>query len=193
MVARRQPLEPRPVELNDLVTGLVRLLERLMKGIELRLDLEAEAGTVLADPGQLEQVVLNLVLNARDACQGRGRVTVATRRITRAEGEGGRAGGEWARLSVQDDGPGLAPATRARVFEPFFTTKAEGQGTGLGLSVVDGVARAHGGFVEVISAPGQGATFAVWLPASGAARQDGWPALTPPPGGALTGTVRSVT
>jgi signal transduction histidine kinase len=193
MVARRQPLEPRPVELNDLVTGLVRLLERLMKGIELRLDLEAEAGTVLADPGQLEQVVLNLVLNARDACQGRGRVTVATRRITRAEGEAGRPGGEWTRLSVQDDGPGLDPATRARVFEPFFTTKAEGKGTGLGLSVVDGVVRAHGGFVEVISAPGQGATFAVWLPASGAARQEVGPALTPPPGGALTGPARSVT
>jgi len=193
MVARRQPLEPRPVELNGLVTELVRLLERLVKGTRLELDLEEGAGTVLADPGQLEQVVLNLVLNARDACAGRGRITVATRRVTREDAVGGRPGAEWARLSVQDDGPGLDEATRARIFEPFFTTKDEGKGTGLGLSVVQGVARAHGGFVEVISAPGQGATFAVWLPVAGAVRQGDEPALTPPPGAALTGTARSVT
>jgi signal transduction histidine kinase len=172
MVARRQPLEPRPVALNLLVTDLVRLLERLVAGTTLALDLEAGAGEVTADPGQLEQVVLNLVLNARDACDGRGRITVATRRVVREGGQAGQAGGEWARISVQDDGPGLDEATRARIFEPFFTTKGEGKGTGLGLSVVDGVARAHGGFVEVISAPGQGATFAVWLPAAGAPRQD---------------------
>ncbi len=193
MVARRQPLEPRPVELNVLVSDLVRLLERLVKGTTLALDLEAGAGVVTADPGQLEQVVLNLVLNARDACDGRGRITVATRRLVRADGEGGRPGGEWVRLSVQDDGPGLDEATRGRIFEPFFSTKGEGKGTGLGLSVVDGVARAHGGFVEVVSAPGLGATFAVWLPVAGASRQEAGPALTPAPGAALTGRARSVT
>jgi signal transduction histidine kinase len=192
-VARRQPLSPRPVALNLLVEELVRLLERLVKGVALGLDLDAGTGTVVADPGQLEQVVLNLVLNARDACQGRGRIVVATRRQARAEGEGGRPGGEWVRLTVQDDGPGMDEATRARVFEPFFTTKAEGKGTGLGLSVVDGVARAHGGFVEVASAPGQGATFSVWLPAAGAARQEQGPALTPAPGVVLTAPPRSVT
>ncbi|MBK9516976.1 MAG: hypothetical protein IPO09_06385 [Anaeromyxobacter sp.] len=192
-VARRQPLQPHPVALNGLVQELVRLLERLMKGVALQLELDAATGTVVADPVQLEQVVLNLVLNARDACDGRGRVVVATRRLTRAEGAGGHAGGEWVQLSVSDDGPGLDEATRARIFEPFFTTKGEGQGTGLGLSVVDGVARAHGGFVEVASTPGQGATFQVWLPAGGAPRQPEGRTLTPPPGGALTVTGRSVT
>jgi signal transduction histidine kinase len=192
-VARRQPLEPHPVPLNALVEALVRLLERLLAGATLALDLDPATGTVVADPAQLEQVVLNLVLNARDACNGRGRILVSTRRELLTLGPGGRPGGAWVRLSVQDDGPGLDQATRARLFEPFFTTKGEGQGTGLGLSVVDGVARAHGGLVEVESALGQGATFRVWLPAVGAARQEQGPALTPPPGSALTGGPRSVT
>jgi signal transduction histidine kinase len=148
---------------------------------------------VLADPGQLEQVVLNLVLNARDACDGRGHIVVGTRRLARSDGEGGWPGGEWVRLEVRDDGPGMDLETQARVFQPFFTTKGEGKGTGLGLAVVDGVARAHGGFVEVVSAPGQGAAFTVWLPADGAPWTEARPALTPAPGGALTGTSRSVT
>ncbi len=193
MVARRQPLQPHPVDLNLLVGDLVRLLERLVKGVEMRLALDPAAGTVLADPGQLEQVVLNLVLNARDACDGRGRITLGTGRAWRAGGEGGRAGGEWVRLTVQDDGPGMDEATRVRVFEPFFTTKGEGKGTGVGLSVVDGVARAHGGYAEVASAPGQGATFTVWLPVGGAGPAEGERPLTPPPPGALTGGAHSVT
>jgi signal transduction histidine kinase len=190
-VARRQPLEPHPVPLNALVESLVRLLERLLAGATLELDLDPATGTVVADPAQLEQVVLNLVLNARDACNGRGRILVSTRREQRTPGPGDRPGGAWVRLSVQDDGPGLDEATRARVFEPFFTTK--GEGTGLGLSVVDGVAKAHGGLVEVESAPGQGATFRVWLPSDGATRQEQGLALTPPPGPALTRGPRSVT
>jgi signal transduction histidine kinase len=192
-VARRQPLEPHPVPLNALVEALVRLLERLLAGATLALDLDPATGTVVADPAQLEQVVLNLVLNALDACNGRGRILVSTRREVRTPEPGGRPGGAWVLLSVQDDGPGLDEATRARLFEPFFTTKGEGKGTGLGLSVVDGVARAHGGFVEVASAPGLGATFRVWLPSDGATRQEQGPALTPPPGPALTRGPRSVT
>ena len=192
-MARRQPISPRPVALNALVEELVRLLDRIVKGVEVRLELGPEVGTVVADPGQLEQVVLNLVINARDACNGRGRIEVSTRRLQRAHGEGGRPGGAWIRLTVTDDGPGMDGATRARVFEPFFTTKGEGRGTGLGLSVVDGVAKAHGGFVEVVSEPGRGAAFSVWLPASGGPSPEVAPDLTPPPGGALTAPPRSVT
>ena len=126
----------------------------------------ADAGvdTVLADPAQLQQILMNLVINAAQAVEGRGTVTVAVERVAAPAGSDPQHDA-WLQLEVADDGPGIPPDVLPRIFEPFFTTKAAGQGTGLGLSVVHGIVTAHGGRIGVTSHPGEGARFQVLLPA----------------------------
>jgi len=168
---RRQILNPRPVALAGLVRDMQRMLSRILgEDVELALDLDPALPAVLADPAQVEQVLVNLVVNARDAMPRGGRITVSTR--VEEVGAGGPPGalapGRYAVLAVQDTGAGMDAETLGHVFEPFFTTKAEGRGTGLGLSTVYGIARQHGGTVDVASRPGSGTTFRVWLPVAGA-------------------------
>jgi two-component system cell cycle sensor histidine kinase/response regulator CckA len=167
--SRRQVLQPRVVDLNALVSGMEELLRRLVgEQVELEFSRDASAGLVRVDRGQLEQVVLNLVVNARDALPSGGVVTVATGAAppgTTAPGAAADAPvGEWTMLEVRDGGIGMDASVQARLFEPFFTTKGPGKGTGLGLSTVYGIVRQSGGFVRVDSAPGRGSAFRVFLP-----------------------------
>ena len=168
---RRQLLRPEPTDLNGRVRDLERMLALLVsEGGGLQLDLDPALGLVHADPGQVEQLILNLAVNARDAIAGRagGRITIATNNATlRDEFAAWRvapAPGEYVRLEVRDNGIGMDAATQARIFDPFFTTKPAGHGTGLGLATVYGIAKQSHGYVWVTSAPGEGATFTVYLP-----------------------------
>ena len=156
--SRRQPLRPRVVDLNALVLDLADMLRRLIgEDVELSLGLDPALGRVRADPGVLDQVVMNLVVNARDAMPRGGRVILETANVE-------RRGAPCVALAVRDTGIGMDAQTRARIFEPYFTTKDPGRGTGLGLSTVDGIVRQSGGEIEVESAPGKGSTFRVVLP-----------------------------
>jgi len=166
---RRQVLQPRIVSLNDLVLGTYRLLRRAIgEHIEVELALSPHAGNVRADPTQIEQVLLNLALNARDAMPEGGRLTITTASVDLTAGTIGAGepipAGPFVLLSVADTGCGMDEVTRNRIFEPFFTTKPPGHGAGLGLAVVYGIVRQHGGAIEVESAPGKGTTFRVYLP-----------------------------
>ncbi|MGH2706819.1 MAG: ATP-binding protein, partial [Actinomycetota bacterium] len=169
--SRKQVLQPRIVDLNGVVAELTAMLRRIIgEHVELRLQLEPGLGRVLADPGQLEQVLLNLALNARDAMPRGGSLTVETFRTDLTE-EYARARpgvlirpGPYAVLAVSDTGHGMDKATLSRTFEPFFTTKGPGQGTGLGLSVVYGIVKQSDGYVWAYSEPGQGTTFKIYLP-----------------------------
>ncbi len=167
--SRRQALSPQVLNLNAVVTGVTTMLRPIIgERVELVASLDPRIGSVTADPGQLEQVIVNLAVNARDAMPGGGRLTIQTREVqldeafTVAHPEA--AHGPHVLLEVRDTGVGMDEETRQRVFEPFFTTKTPDQGTGLGLSTVYGIVKQHGGYVAVASAPGQGATFSVYLP-----------------------------
>jgi signal transduction histidine kinase len=167
--ARKQPYEPVALDLNTLVADAQHVLGRLLPaGIELRLGLDPSLGRVTADPGQMEQVLLNLVVNARDAMPGGGRLTITTGNVDIDAPAAGRAGsppaGRYVMVAVGDTGVGMDAATQARIFEPFFTTKAPGRGTGLGLSTVYGIVERHGGHITLESAPGIGTTFRIHLP-----------------------------
>jgi len=166
--SRRQLLAPRPVILNAIVEDMLPMVRRLIgEDIAVASDLSPEAGHVLVDPGQLEQVLLNLVVNARDAMPDGGVVTVATRLAAppdRLRHLVPPASGRWVHLRVADTGTGMDAETQARVFEPFFTTKPAGKGTGLGLATVYGIIKQSGGFIDCESAPGAGAAFTVLLP-----------------------------
>jgi len=167
--SRRQATSPRVFALGDVIGGMETMLRRLM-GPEIDFEIvRARTPTmVVADPAQIEQIVLNLVVNARDAMPGGGRLTVTIEEIdvdqvaALAQIEGG--GGRYARVSVSDTGTGIDERTRARLFEPFFTTKEQGKGTGLGLSIVYGIVKQNHGFITVESEPGRGATFLIYLP-----------------------------
>jgi two-component system cell cycle sensor histidine kinase/response regulator CckA len=145
------------------------MLRRLIgEDVELQINLQAQGGRVRADPAQLEQVVLNLAVNARDAMAAGGVLLIETSNavveVTRPGDPAGMKPGEYALLAVADTGSGMDAQTLVRVFEPFFTTKKEGQGTGLGLSTVYGIVQQSGGHIAVDSAPGRGSTFRIYLP-----------------------------
>jgi two-component system cell cycle sensor histidine kinase/response regulator CckA len=168
---RQQLLRPEVLDVNVVVENLEKMLRRSL-GAEHTLDLRLgpDTGRIRADGGQLEQVLINLVLNARDAMNGRGRVTIATQRATLDEVYAQRHDtvtvppGPYVRLEVTDTGCGMTRDVQARIFEPFFTTKGVGQGTGLGLSTVYGIVKQSGGFIWVYSEPDQGSAFKIYLP-----------------------------
>jgi len=163
--ARRQVAQPRVLDLNAVITGMTKLLRPLLGAdVHLAMSLARDPCPVHADAVQLEQVILNLAVNARDAMPGGGTVNIETRRIEAGHAARDLAAGPWVVLAVTDTGVGMDPATQARVFDPFFTTKEPGHGTGLGLSTVYGIVDQCSGHVRVQSAPGQGSTFTVYLP-----------------------------
>jgi PAS domain S-box-containing protein len=167
--SRRQVLQPKVLSLNLVVESTEGMLRRLI-GADIGLEIRSEPALwhVLADPGQIEQVLVNLVVNARDAMPRGGRILVATSNLElRADSlmrANGVRPGAYVALLVRDTGVGIDPAHHARIFEPFFTTKEPGKGTGLGLSTVYGIVQQSGGHVTVESAPGEGATFTLLLP-----------------------------
>jgi two-component system cell cycle sensor histidine kinase/response regulator CckA len=165
--SRKQVIQPRALDLNQVVTDSERMLRRLVgEDIELCTRLSPQAGWVMADPGQLHQILMNLAVNARDAMPDGGRLTIRTCDESEAP-PGSRPPdilGRCSVLVVSDTGAGMDEGTRQRVFEPFFTTKGTGHGTGLGLSTVYGIVQQSGGRIEVVSEPGKGATFYVFLP-----------------------------
>jgi PAS domain S-box-containing protein len=166
--SRRQVLQPRVVDLHEVVGNLVPMLRRLIgEDVEVRKVLDAAPAYVRVDPGQIEQVLVNLAVNARDAMPDGGRLTIATASVTPEEGPAsgdGAVPGAQVILSVSDTGAGMDEQTRCRVFEPYFTTKHVGKGTGLGLATVYGIVQQHGGTITVESAPGRGTTFRISLP-----------------------------
>ena len=160
-IARKQVIQPRPISINDLVTSTHNLLGRLIgEQIDFVTVLAPGIQTVLADPGQLRQVLLNMVLNARDAMPHGGCITVRTRVNPRVNG-----GPAMVALLVEDTGCGMDEQTRARLFEPFFTTKPAGKGTGLGLAIVQRIVSESGGTIDVESEPGRGTRIQVSFPA----------------------------
>jgi signal transduction histidine kinase/CheY-like chemotaxis protein len=169
-IARKQAAEPRPISIGEVVASTENLLRRLIgEQIELVTALDSGAGQVLADPAQVRQILLNLVLNARDALPQGGKIWLSARAAKfPANAEAGRAR-RAVSLAVKDNGIGMDAETRARLFVPFFTTKKPGEGTGLGLATVARIAGELGGTIEVESEPGRGATIAVFLPALEAA------------------------
>lgn len=159
---RRQVLEAQPLDLNAVLSDMETMLRRLIGShIELVLELQPGLGSVQADPGQLEQVILNLALNARDAMPMGGTLTMTTHAAHRADL------GDCVSLGVADTGTGIDEETREHLFEPFFTTKQTGEGTGLGLATVYGIVEQSGGAIEVHSRHGRGSTFTVYLPLAG--------------------------
>jgi signal transduction histidine kinase len=167
--SRQQVLEPKVIDLNDVVRGLEKMLTRVLgEDVDLRTVRSPEAVRVHADPGQIEQVIMNLVVNARDAMPTGGRLTIATSVADLddeyARDHEGVAPGEYVMLSVSDTGVGMDKATQSRAFEPFFTTKEQGKGTGLGLSTVFGIIKQSDGHVWLYSEPGAGTTFRIYLP-----------------------------
>jgi two-component system cell cycle sensor histidine kinase/response regulator CckA len=172
--SRRQPCTPKKLGLNAVVTDLGKMLTRIIgEDIELATRLAPDLGCVEADPSQMDQVVLNVVVNARDAMPKGGKLTIETRNVevgVQKAIEIGIAPGAYVMLAVADTGVGMDEATCARVFEPFFTTKAVGKGTGLGLSTVFGIVKQSNGGLSVESQSGAGTTFRVYLPRVAAAR-----------------------
>ena len=167
--SRKQLLAPRVLDLNGIVAGMDTMLQRLLgETIHLVTVPKPDLGFVKADPGQIEQVIMNLAVNARDAMPDGGRLTIETGNLElddiAARQHGEAAPGQYVLLAVSDTGCGMDGATRARIFEPFFTTKEAGKGTGLGLSTVYGIVKQSGGHIWLYSEPGRGTTFKICLP-----------------------------
>ena len=167
--SRQQTLQPRIIVITDVLVELTHLLRRLIgENIELKVVHGRDLGLAKVDQGQLEQVIINLAVNARDAMQGGGTLTIRTSNISQASavrrGHEVMPAGDYVLIEVADTGIGIAKEHLARIFEPFFSTKEVGSGTGLGLSTVYGIVKQTGGFIFVDSAPGRGATFQIYLP-----------------------------
>jgi signal transduction histidine kinase/CheY-like chemotaxis protein len=172
--ARQQVLQPRAIDLNSVVSNLLSFLEKVIgRDVELKVIRAPVLDLVRADPTQIEQVLMNLCLNARDAMPDGGRLLIETEVVEVDEAYcryySYASVGRYVVLSVSDTGMGMDAAVRERIFEPFFTTKGLGKGTGLGLATVYGIAKQHGGFIHVYSEPGQGSLFRVYVPAISAA------------------------
>lgn len=167
--SRKQLMEPRVISVNSVVSGIEKLLRRLIgEDIELATTLDPDLSLINADPGQLEQVLINLVVNARDAMPDGGRLHITTSNTNLSNEQSERhleaAPGEYVMVAVTDTGTGMTREVQQRVFEPFFTTKGQGKGTGLGLSTVYGIVKQSGGDVWIYSEPGNGTTFKVYFP-----------------------------
>ena len=167
--SRRQVMHPRPLSLNEVAKSTSGMLRRMIgEDVELHLRLEPQLGTVMADPTHMDQVLMNLAVNARDAMPSGGTLTFATANVELDEDyvrlHGAGAPGSYVVLSVSDTGIGMDEETRSHIFEPFFTTKPEGKGTGLGLATVYGIVKQSGGFIWVYSEVEHGATFKIYLP-----------------------------
>ncbi len=167
--SRRQMLQPRIVDVNELIGQLEKLLRRLIsEDVELVTRLADDLRPVKVDPASFEQILINLVVNARDAMPGGGRLTIETANVELGRSAGGAevavTPGPYVSITLIDTGRGMDAATRARVFEPFFTTKEQGRGTGLGLATVYGLVKQSGGYIFVESEPSQGTVFRVYLP-----------------------------
>ena len=166
--SRRQVLQPQTLSLNEAVVDMERMLRRLIgEDVELVTDTEPDLAAVEADPGQIEQMIANLVVNARDAMPAGGRLVLRTANVDvngHPRTEPQMRAGSYVLLSVSDSGTGMDTETQSRMFEPFFTTKDVGKGTGLGLATVYGIVKQSGGYIWVTSAPGAGTTFDIFLP-----------------------------
>ena len=178
--SRQQVLAPQTLDLNEVLIGVSRMLARVVgEDIEMEMTLGPALGPVLADRGQIEQIIMNLIVNARDAMPAGGRLTVETADVELGETDSGGpldvTPGPYVMLAVSDTGVGMSPEVRSRVFEPFFTTKERGKGTGLGLSTVFGIVKQSGGSIRLESEPGAGATFRIYLP-----RAEGRSEVRPP-------------
>ena len=167
--SRMQVLQPRVIDLNSVVAEMGKMLPRLIgEHIEYSFSPDSHLASVKADPGQIEQVILNLAVNARDAMPQGGKLCVKTCNVSIDAAEAAKrppmSSGHFALLMVTDTGHGMDEATKAHIFEPFFTTKELGKGTGLGLVTVYGIVKQSGGFIWVVSSPGNGTTFEIYLP-----------------------------
>jgi PAS domain S-box-containing protein len=187
--ARRDVIQPRVLDLNHVIEGIGQLLLRTLgEHVELSTDLAARLRPVVADPGQIEQILVNLAVNARDAMPGGGKLIVATAGAEiDADHAASRIGlepGRYVSLKVSDTGTGMPQDVIARAFEPFFTTKAKGEGTGLGLATVYGIVTQLGGYVQIYSEAGLGTTFTILLPETREPAEMPSPALPAPQGGA---------
>ncbi len=169
--SRQEVLRPKVIDLNDIVSDMDRLLRPIIdENIDLIIEPDVMLDQVKADPGRMQQVIMNLVINAGDAMPGGGKLTIKTAMVNLDQAyvqrHVGIAPGGYVMLAVSDTGYGMDEATQSRIFEPFFTTKEEGQGTGLGLATVHGIITQSGGHIEVDSEPGRGTTFKVYLPSA---------------------------
>jgi PAS domain S-box-containing protein len=190
--SRKQIIDPKPILVNEMIIDVTKLLTRIIgEDIELSTSLVSRHLTVMADSGQIGQVLINLATNARDAMPGGGRLHITTR-LAELSDEAARPldldnGGGYALIAVADTGTGIEEQTRQRIFEPFFTTKETGKGTGLGLAITYGIVKQHSGTITVESEPGRGTTFYIYLPLTEApAGEEETPEEAPPPCGTET-------
>lgn len=189
--ARKEIVAPKTIDLNQVIEESAKIFRRMLGSeIELTLNLAPGLWPLYMDPSQVDQVLMNLAINSRDAIRGPGHVWLETRCVTagKAGGDQGQSlqPGDYVCLSFRDDGCGMSPETQARAFEPFYTTKPVGQGTGLGLATVYGIVRQNHGFVELSSTEGQGTTFHIYFPRNESRKADIQRSATPILGGSET-------